>query len=523
MAFVYPTSFAIEMELGGVGLGWTNVSADVRANVPIRWKYGIDGNGLTDRVASPGSLTFALNNSTLNSGHLLGYYSLGHVNCRSGFTTGINVRLKIVFAATTYVKFHGRLSSVIPAAGQYGSRVSLCVVHDWMDEASRAKLKRVPLQTNKRADEVTTTIVAAMSRQPVSQTFGTGRDTYVFALDSSPEEGLGVLNEFQRIAQSEVGYIYVRGNTGSGGELVFESRTDRAGKNVNVATFDNTMYALDVASDRDDVVTRLQVVQHPKRKDLANIVLFTLRDSSVSIDTAISLGSGEVKTLIAEFSDPNNRGQRIGATSVVTPLVATTDYLFNAAADGSGTNLTASLIVTSTILGASAAAITFQNTNAAAGFVTFLQIRGLGIYDLVDVIWEQESTSVATAKGENTLTYDMPYQSDPDVCDGAARYFLALFQTQVSNVAGISILGNVSSTLMTHALAREPGERIGLAEAATGLTTTGGYFIQSCEGEISKGLILKMRWGLAPASQQVFWLLGTAGVSELGSTTILGF
>lgn len=526
MAFVYPTSVALEAEFSGVGGGWTDLLAagDVRAEVPIRWQYGIQGNSLLDRVAAPGNLTFALDNSANNSGGLLGYYAFDSANCRSGFTTGINVRLRVTYSAVTYTKFHGRLSAATPAAGAYGARTTVCVVHDWMDEASRAKLKRIATQISKRADQILTTIVTAMSRQPVSTTFGTGLDTYLLALDSSPEEGLGVMQECQRIAQSEVGYIYPRGNTGSGGELVFESRTERAGKNVNVATFSHAdaIMELDLTASRDDIVTRLQVVQHPKRKDTGTVVLFTLRDTSVSSDTAISLAPGETKTLVAPFTDPNNRGQRIGAFSVVTPLVATTDFVMNSAADGSGSDLTVSLGVLVTV-GATAAFFTLGNSGTTAGFVTHLQLRGIGIYDLQAVLWEQESSSVATQRGENTLTYDMPYQSDPDVCDGASRYFLALLQTQVSNVRGVSILGNKSDSLMTHALVREPGERIGLTETATGLTTTSGYFIQSCAGEISKGSILKMRWGLAPASQQVFWLLGTAGASELGSTTYLGF
>ena len=525
MAAVYPTSFAIEMELAGAGLGWTNVSADVRAAVPIRFRYGIPGSGLTDRVASPGSLTFAMNNSTRNSGGLLGYYAPGHTNCRSGFSLGINVRLAIVYSGTTYYKFHGRLSHIEPAAGQYGSRLTLCVVYDWIDEASRAKLKRVPIQVGKRADEILTTLKNAMVRLPVSFTFGTGRDTYPYALDHSPEEGAGVLQEFQRIAQSEVGNIYVKGDTSNGGQLIFESRTDRAAKNTNLATFDNTMYTLSAARDRDDIVSRLQVVTHPKRKDTVNVVLFTLRDgNNVSTDTAISLGPGESRSIVCPYTDPSDRNHRIGgvSTSVVAP-VATTDYLMNAAADGSSTNLTASLGVSSSF-GATAGFLTVTNNHATTtGFITFLQFRGLGIYDEQDVIAEQTSAVSEAAFGEQTLTYDMPYQSDPDVGNGASLYFLALLEAQQTNVSGIGIRANASNTLMIQALAREPGDRIGLAEAATGLVTTTGYFIQMCDGTYSKGGILTMRWGLAPASYQQFWLIGTVGASELGSTTYLGF
>ena len=525
MAFVYPTSFQMRMEFSGVGGGYTNIAADVRQQVPIRFRYGIPGASLTDRVASPGALTFALNNSEKNSAGLLGYYAPGHANCRSGFALGINVQFRIVYAGTTYYKFVGRLAHIEPIAGQYESRLTLCVVYDWMDEASRAKLKRVALQESKRADEILTTITTAMVRQPVSTTFGTGRDTYVFALDHSPEEGGGVLQEFQKIAQSEVGNIYLKGDTTGGGRLCFESRTDRAAKNTNVATFDNLMFALSVSRDRDDIVSRLQVVTHPKRKDTAAVTVFTLRDgNNVSVDTVITLGPGEIRKLVCPYTDPADRAKRIGAvSSTVNVPVATTDYLFNAAADGSSTDMTASLSVSASFA-ANVGFLTLTNTHPTdTGYVTFLQFRGLGIYDEQDVIWEQTSAASEAAYGEQVLTYDMPYQSDPDVGYGASLYFLALLEGQQTTVGGIGIRGNVSDALMLQALTREPGDRIGIAEAATGLATTTGFFIQSCEGIYSKGGILDMRWGLAPASASQFWLLGTAGASEVGQTTNVAF
>jgi hypothetical protein len=157
------------------------------------------------------------------------------------------------------------------------------------------------------------------------------------------------------------------------------------------------------------------------------------------------------------------------------------------------------------------------------GYVTFFRVRGIGIYDEQTVIAEQTSTTAETAYGENTLTYDMPYQSNPDTGDGAARYFLALLEGQTANVDQVAILANADSARMTAALAREPGDRIAFAEAVSGITTTTGYFIQSCDYELRAGGILTVQWGLAPASWMTSWLLGESGSSELGDTTRLAF
>jgi hypothetical protein len=115
--------------------------------------------------------------------------------------------------------------------------------------------------------------------------------------------------------------------------------------------------------------------------------------------------------------------------------------------------------------------------------VTFLQLRGLGIYDQQTVIAEASSST----DDEQALTYDMPYQADPDVGAGAALYFLGLLSSQVINVDDVALVANYSAAQMVQALAREPGDRIGLAETVTGLTTATGYFIQSCEGESRTG------------------------------------
>lgn len=516
------TSLVMEMEFSGVGGGWTAVTADVRAAVPIRCHYGIDGHGITDRVAGVGRMSFALNNGADNSASTQGYYSPDHASVRSGFAIGIRCRLSLTYGGTTYRKFIGTLVSIQPTPGRYmGPWLTYCTVHDWMDEAYRTNVRRIAIQIGKRSDELFSALVANIQRQPVSQTIGTGADTYPYALDKSRDEGVSCWEEFQRVCLSEAGFTYVKGNTTNGGELVFETRTDRAAKNTNQSTFSDTMYALEIARNRDDIYNRVQVIVHPRQIDTANVVLYTLRDADVSDSTAIALGAGEVKSIVCPYTDPDDRFNRIGGTSVVTP-VATTDYTMFANADGTGTNLTANLSIAIT-KGANAAFLELTNSGATAGYITFLQIRGLGIYDDIETAFEQTDNTSITSFGENLAVYDAVYQANPAFGDGASRYFLQLQKDQLTSVGSISIYGNDSNALMTAALVREPGERIGLAETMSGITTTTGFFIQSVDMEITAKEQVKVTWGLAPASTIEMWLLGTAGASEIGETTVLGF
>jgi hypothetical protein len=98
-------------------------------------------------------------------------------------------------------------------------------------------------------------------------------------------------------------------------------------------------------------------------------------------------------------------------------------------------------------------------------------------------------------------------------------------------VSEFMLASNSSDTLMTQSLAREPGDKITIAESVTGLAATGagdppaqiGYFINGVSMTITPGGIIKTSWVLAPADQQAAWVLNQVGASEMGISTTLGF
>lgn len=511
-------SVSLQAEFSGIGAGWTEIWSDVRMSVPVRFGYGIRGNGPADRVASPGVMTFALDNSKFNSGGLFGYYSPGHTNCRSGFDVGIAFRIGFSDGTLQY-KFFGTLSAIQPTANVRGGPwLTYCVVMDWMDEASRTNLDNIPIQINKTATDLVGELHNNVPRPPRAVTPYVSTDVYPYSFDNSRDEGISVLEELQRLAMSEVGWIYIAGDNLTADRLFFETRSARATKNTSLTSLDNTMHDLVTSRSRDDIINRMLVQIHPRRIDAAaTSVLFNLTETNAIIE----LGSGETKTVVAPYTDPTQRNTRVGGTDMVAP-VATTDYLLNTAADGSGSNITASLVVSADFY-ANVAFLTLTNTNASVGYVTKLQLRGKGIYDMQHLVLKQEDASSIAQFGGQAFTYVMPYQSDPNVGDGAARYLLSLYKDQVTDVESVSFHACRSAALLTAARAREPGDRIDITETQTGLTSTTGYFIQSVDFEIGPGNITTVTWGLAPASQSVMWLLGTAGASELGVTTMLGF
>lgn len=512
------TAAQILAQFNAAGGAWTNVATDVLIDTPIQCSYGIQGSDPTNRVAGTGTLTFALNNSVSNSGGLLGYYSPDNANCRSGFALGTMVRYLVTYGGVTYYKFIGTIDEITPTTGLHGDRITLVTACDWMDEAANTTLNNVAVQLNVRSDQVFSYLLNNCTRLPAAQSIGTGLDTYPFALDTARVDQIALLEEFQKLAMSEVGFVYVKGDTTQGGTLVFESRTDRAGKSVALSTFSNTMMDVSVKRGRSTIITRVQAVVHPRTVDAAaTTVLFNL-PTGVS---QISLGAGESRTIVCLYTDPTLRASRVAATAQVTP-VATTDYLFNSASDGSGSNLTGSLTVEVT-LGSDSTTVVLTNTGTVTGYVIKLQLRGKGLYDYQPVIATQQSTSAQLTYGLRTMNYDMPYQSDPNVVNGAATYFLAQYVSPVSQCDNLVVDANASAALMTACLAREPGDCIAFQETVSGLTTATLFFIQNVSIEQGGRGNIRVAFGLVRASLSQFWLLGVVGASELDSTTTLGF
>lgn len=466
------------------------IEGDVQRVPSIQLDYGIPGAGPLDLVASTGRLTFALNNGPGNSANLTGYYSPGHANCRSGFAIGIGIRLVYRLAGVTYYKFSGTLDSIDAISGKYGERKTLCTVVDWLDEAAIFR-PNVATQVSKRADEILTTLVAAVPRQPKGTSFATGDSTFTYALDNDLNEKDPVLTVLQRLAQSENGRIYVKGDTTSGGILTFESRSTRYVPS-SVATFNDTMIGLSAPFDRSLLINRVKATTHPRTVDAAaTTVLFTLAQVSPSIHT---VAGGSSVVIEGDYSDAANRSARVGGTDMVAPA-ATTDYLMNSAADGSGTNLTASFTV-SAEYGSNRVRYTITNLVAATGYITKLQARGRGLYDYTPVDSIATDSDSITSYGERQLAMDLPYESMVSTALDAAEFTLSLWSTPAAVAVAMPLVPPTNTDLATM-IAREPGQCVTITETVTGINTA--YFINHVSMRFEDFQTIYFEWVLQKA------------------------
>lgn len=487
---------------------WTAVTADVRAVAPIDVRYGISGSSLLDNVARPGVLTFALDNSASNSVGQQGAYSPGHANCRNGFEIGSPVRFSIVYGGTTYYKFRGRLKTVRPVPGQFRAQYVTVTCAGWLDVAASVVVSALEAQIDQRSDVVMKAVLdQADGRSPAAVSISTGSSTFPFAVDLADGEQDTLLTEGTRVTNSERGYWYERGDTVQGGTIVWEGRGDRQIANDNDATFSNTMHGLDVEYSLESLVNIVRVIVTPRRVDAsATTVLYSLEASQQSQ----VIVPGQTLVLEGGYTDPSQQAVRVGGTAMVTP-VANTDYGFWSASDGTGTDLSATLSV-SADLGGNSFRVELTNTGSHPGYLrlntsTAFQVRGKGIYHYRPITVERRDRDSVRRHGPRTIQIDLAYESSTPSAEAVADFVLGVLASERPIPRSISILANDTDALMTSALAREPGDKIGILETMTGIAiddplsdTDIGYVINEVHLTYEAAGLVRVTWTLAPSA-----------------------
>ena len=515
-------------EVGTMIVGGTlqNISGDTRGFQDIQLDYGIKGTGPLDRIAGTGTLTFGLNNSASNAAGEAGSYSPGHTNAISGWDLGCEIQLKIAYDGTDYYKFSGTLISIEPDAGQYRRQGVVCQAVDYIDDCARAKVRNVTIQSNKRADQLIDTLVtSSISKQPNATSYAEGQSTFVTSLDNLLDAETTVIQALNDCVVSELGYLYVKGDTTQGGTLTFEDRHARPKKGAASATFNNTMGTLSVGRSRSDLINRVYVVVHPRTTDASNTVLFELTSTA----TTPSVPSSNTITLNCPFRESSINAYRVAASSLVTP-VSGTDWVANSAADGTGSNLTSDVTVAIENQAANSAELTITNANTTTtAYLTTLQLRGTAVRDVTETVMSAQDTGSSFSYGEIDSRIDMKYESNAgEFGNEIAKWILNVYKDPRYVIKEFGLQSNKSAYLMTHSLAREPGDKITLSEAMTGITASSGaaevgYFINGVSMTITIPGTIKTSWILAPATSQAAWILNQVGASEMGISTNLGF
>lgn len=507
---IFPTSIVYQFELTtGV---WTDLTNDVIGPVIIR--YGIWGQRPTDRVASSGSMTFEMKNGEKNIGGVLGYYTPGHANALGNFEIGKAVRVKITYGGVDYYPFHGTIREVRPAGGKYRTRRVRVRVVDWLADAAEHKLNLLAMSTGVRSDLLVSSVIGNMTKQPISSTREEGQTTFEYAGDGLRDEKTTALAAIQRAVLSEFGYAFVRPDTTSGGRFVFEDRHSR----VTNQTVEHTLTEADLIEINalrhdNQIINIVKAAAYPREiSAAATEVLYNMTK-------AMQISAEQTKTVVGRYRDPDQKSARISGTEMVTPLVDT-DYKFGSS-EGAGVNdLNANLTVTATY-GGNSVEYQLQNTGGVSGYVNLLQARGKAIRMFDPQISIAQDSTSKLAYGDRPLDMNLLYQDDPLEAQDFADITLGVYKDPATYVKLVEFFGNTNSTTMAAALQGKSSTRVQVSESMT--ATDDEYFIDGVRMDISEKDNIRMGWALRLASSDAYWLVGTAGASEIGETTILGF
>ena len=510
MPAILADSITIELQLTGTAdTDWVDVSADVAWDSPIRCKYGIWGFGPRRRVASPGFLSFQLDNGVTNSGSVRGYYTPGHGSARTGFVEGIGARFSITYGQA-YYKFLGRLTRVQVQAGKFGGQRTICRATDFIADAAKLKPRGLTVQSSKTGDQLLTTALTASGKQPRTTNFDTGKSTFEFAFDEIRDDGTTLLQIMRNIANSELGEIAQIGDTDGGGTLRFFNRHHRVTSTSILQTFDDDgdflddFTALQTIDDEGGVYNTITAKSYPRAVDTDTaVVLWTLQGDNPII------GAGNSITLIGYYRDPANEDVRVGAVDLIAP----------AAEDVTVTGITATDLGIVATLGGNSAELVLTNNGAATATITKLQVRGskLLVYEPALSI-ALDSDSIAD-HGDRPLQLPLRYQDNPLEAKDFADALLDSYKDDVLRANKVSFVGNQSSDLMDAVVKGEPGRRIAITDALTGFSAT-EFFINGVELRVSKGRIINCTFDIVEAGIASYFILDT---SLLDGADVLAF
>jgi hypothetical protein len=511
---------------------WIDVTDDLVTD-PLRWTYGIDGNGPTDCVAAPGKCTFALDNSDSNSAGLLGYYSPLHANCREGWTFGVPIRVVCRYGdeaeapsvqyfplvwlahhtfgegATNVVRFLGKAHEINPTPGAHMERLVRVIAYDGMYDLLEAKARAVTLQAEKTETELIEAVLDSLpaAAQPDDRDFDEGLDTLPIAFDNLGP-GTKALSLIVDVAKSSGAMYAQRGD----GTHIFRNRQSR-GIADSELTLDGDFVELEAPSSVSRCFNVFEVTIHPKViSAAATDVLYALPTNA-----SIQIGGGQTHEVWLDYSDPNDRQTNVGGLDVVTSLVGGTHYTANSVEDGSGTDMTASISAVLTPF-ASRAKYALTNNAEVPAHITALSIVGKAVRDLGPQTYEASSVQ---PYGERPLAVDMPYQSDPQVAISAATFWEAQYRSLTNQIDGVRFCAN-DTVLLPAALTLDIGDVITLSETVTGVDDV-RVVIHKVECEYTPDRVFWVRYGLAPTSPFEAWRPDIVGQSEAGINTIPGW
>jgi hypothetical protein len=246
------------------------------------------------------------------------------------------------------------------------------------------------------------------------------------------------------------------------------------------------------------------------------VVLWTHPETG-SLSPAISAGATRIFT--AQYPSSGS-GSTAKAVDFWQNLTATTDYLANDAADGTGTARTGNITVSLTKR-AQSMDISLENGHSGTVYITKLQARGNAVTAKDDFDVSATDATSQTTFGKRTYPHPGKFVPTAEEAQNWADFHVGAWKDPVP-LLKVTLVGNRSTATLTDIMSREISDLVTVtASNDTGLGISEGFFVESVHHQIDAELNHRATFTLSQSSGYAgFFLIGT---SALGYSTRLAY
>lgn len=507
---------------------YDNISSYVET---LSWNYGIPQ--YSDAISQASRLAIGLNNRSgdwtpENTGSLYATQNKGRL-----------IRVSATFNAVERILWQGVSTNIQVDVGAHSPRRAILIAGDPLAIADESEYYAA-LQLNVRTDQV------------LSQVFDSGAVLYPYAghnwlmgvpgaseLGSTSTVFLNLITDFE---QGDSTFTFAGDITGADQpitagktirEYAYAELGGRLWWHAPALKFKFTRRSHDARTTPTLVVIDHMELDNPPRYVWGDDVLndFTLNFYPRTIGAVGSIlyalgnlpykmSPGATRTFNVRFSSPTARDSVVAALTTITP-VAGTDYVANAAADGSGASKTASVAI-EVRFSATGAEILLANNDAADIYITTLQLRGTPLTALSrDSVRAADGVSIVR-NGSFKRTLDLQALDDPETATSYVNYLVQRYKEPLGRIESFSIWANRSADTMTKALDLEVGDAVQVYDPVL-MNQITDYTVTALAHEIKDRGTHDVRVTVEPLNRAAYWLLEDGVLGLLEQTTRLGF
>jgi hypothetical protein len=353
-----------------------------------------------------------------------------------------------------------------------------------------------------------------------------GRQTFDIAADLWSSDKTNSLTAIQQVVNSEQGRFWAARD----GTITFKNRDYQ---------FTQVTASLAIALNADpieiqgtmaleDLYNQIRIVYTPRATLATGVVAQSKGVIQVPGQSGTERWSGTVllpgggSTVVKlPFIDPAT-SRPMGAKSLISPLVASTDWTAFSNPDGSGSDITASLVgytVFSLAINGNDVEVSIKNTALGPTYLSRLQVRGTGIVSYNPTTITQEDAASQATYRKRALSMSLPLPSGQNFAVSLAQYTLGRYKNPSYRVKSLSFQKQATINGV-NLYSLEIGSAITLSDAQLGLSNA-RYLITGVRYKRAAGSNGDVTLNVWKLDDVTYWILGDPVYGVLGSTTRL--